>query len=250
MSQTQLSFLLTTFAGLSTLLGCILIFINIKDQNKLIAASLSFAAGVMITVSLIDLIPEAITSAHLKFHIIPTLLFIGIFFVLGIILSMLIDSLFPVSKEKGKELYHIGLISMLAIILHNIPEGIATFMTSFTNITLGITLTIAIAMHNIPEGISISIPIFCATKSRFKALFYTFLSGASEPLGALLAYFFLRNLLNDTLMGFLYAIIAGIMIHISIYELLPTAFSYRSKKNIIPYFLAGVGVMIMSSLLF
>lgn len=252
MSQTNFAFLITTLAGLSTLFGSLLIFIKVKDPYKLIASSLGFAAGVMITVSIIDLIPESIHAIKETFHIIPTLLFTAIFFVVGIIFSMLIDKFLPEdqTEKKSRGLYRVGLISMLAIILHNLPEGIATFMTTSSNISLGITLTIAIAMHNIPEGISISIPIFYATNSRLKALFYTFISGMSEPLGAIIAYFFLRNFMNDTIMGFLYAIIAGIMIHISVYELLPTSFSYQYQKYTKIFLAIGVFFMLISHFLF
>ena len=112
---------------------------------------------------------------------------------------------------------------MLAIIMHNIPEGIATFIATNTNISLGISLTIAIALHNIPEGISIAVPIYYSTKSRRKALLYTLISGLSEPLGALLAFLFLKPLMYNFVMGILMSMIAGIMTHIAFYELLPTS---------------------------
>lgn len=252
MSQTSFAFLITTLAGLSTLLGSLLIFIKVKEPYKLIASSLGFAVGVMITVSVTDLIPESIHAIKNTFHIIPSILLTSIFFVIGIIFSMLIDKFLPENQteKKSRGLYRVGIISMLAIILHNLPEGIATFMTTSSNISLGITLTIAIAMHNIPEGISISIPIFYATGSHLKALFYTFVSGMSEPLGAIIAYFFLRNFMNDTIMGFLYAIIAGIMIHISLYELLPTSLSYQYQKYTKISFYIGIIFMAISHILF
>ena len=139
---------------------------------------------------------------------------------------------------------------MLAIIIHNIPEGIATFMATNSNIMLGISLTIAIALHNIPEGISISIPIYYATNSRFKAIFYTFISAISEPFGALLTYLFLSNFINDRIMGCLFGIIAGIMIHISLYELLPTANSYNKKGIMFLFFIIGVLFMIINHFVF
>ena len=91
---------------------------------------------------------------------------------------------------------------MIAIILHNVPEGIATFISSSKDISLGISLAIAITLHNIPEGISISIPIYYSTKSKFKALLYTFISGVSEPIGALIAYLFLSKYINDFIIFF------------------------------------------------
>jgi len=168
MNNTIYGFILTTLAGLSTLLGTIIIFINKKKNNKIIIGSLSFAAGVMLTVSLTDLIPESINLLNKTFIIFPAIIIMLIFIVIGIIISTAIDKYIPQRREG--ELYKVGIISMLAIILHNIPEGIATFLSTENNITLGLSLTIAIALHNIPEGISISVPIYYATGSKIKAL--------------------------------------------------------------------------------
>ncbi len=240
------AFILTTLAGLSTLLGTIPIFIKTKT-NKIIIKALSFAAGVMITVSITDLIPEALNYLNKTFKIVPTLLIIGIFISLGIIISMTIDKY--INKNREGELYKVGIISMIAIILHNIPEGIATYLSSEFNFKLGLSLTIAIALHNIPEGISIAIPIYYGTKSRGKALIYTLFSALSEPLGALLAYLFLSKIINNNIMGILMSLIAGIMIQISFYELLPTSLKYKNKKQTIIYLLIGILFMIINHLI-
>lgn len=240
------AFILTTLAGLSTLLGTIPIFIKTKT-NKIIIKALSFAAGVMITVSITDLIPEGINYLNKTFKLIPTLLIISIFIVLGIIISMTIDKY--INKNREGELYKVGIISMIAIILHNIPEGIATYLSSEFNFKLGLSLTIAIALHNIPEGISIAIPIYYGTKSRGKALIYTLFSALSEPLGALLAYLFLSKIINNNIMGILMSLIAGIMIQISFYELLPTSLKYKNKKQTIIYLLIGILFMIINHLI-
>lgn len=245
---TKYGFILTTIAGLSTLLGTLVIFINKKKSNKIIIKSLSFAAGVMTTVSLTDLIPESINLLNKTFKIFPTILIMLIFIVIGIIVSMTIDKYIPERREG--ELYKVGIISMLAIILHNIPEGIATFLSTESNLTLGLSLTIAIALHNIPEGISISVPIYYATNSKLKAFTYTLISGLSEPLGAIIAYLFLSNVMNDTITGLLMSLIAGIMIQISFYELLPTSLKYKNKKLTITYFIIGVMFMILNHIIF
>ena len=239
------AFILTTLAGLSTLLGTIPIII--KQNKNIIISSLSFAAGVMITVSIIDLIPESITYINKSFKITPTMLITSIFITIGIILSMTIDKY--INKEREGELYKIGIISMIAIILHNIPEGIATYLSAETDIKLGISLTIAIALHNIPEGISIAIPLYYGTKSRGKALLYTLISALSEPFGAILAYLFISKIMNNNIMGILLAIIAGIMIQISIYELIPTSLKYKNKKNTIYYIIIGILFMIISHII-
>ena len=240
------AFILTTLAGLSTLIGTIPIFIKNKT-NKIIISSLSFAAGVMITVSITDLIPESLNYITKTFKIIPTLLIIGIFISLGIILSMTIDKYINPNREG--ELYKVGIISMIAIILHNIPEGIITYLSTEKNIKLGISLTIAIALHNIPEGISIAVPIYYGTKSRGKALFYTLISALSEPLGALLAYLFLSKIITNTTMGIILALVAGIMIQIASYELIPTSLKYKNKLRTTLFLILGIIFMLINHLI-
>lgn len=250
MMNVSEAFLLTTLAGLSTMLGSIFIFIKTKNSSQIICNALAFASGVMIMVSLTDLIPEGQNLLLHSFYPVPTILISIIFIIIGIILSIMIDYLLPEQKSSNHKLYRIGIISMLAIILHNVPEGIATFMTSTHNINLGISLTVAIALHNIPEGISISVPIFFSSKSHKKAIFYTFISGISELIGAVLAFLFLKNIMNDMIMGMLYSIIAGIMIHISFYELLPTSLNYEKTRSTIFYLLLGASIILINHFFF
>ena len=247
------AFLLTCMAGLSTMIGTVFIFLRIKNIENIIVTALSFAAGVMMCVSSIDLIPSSITEINNTFRLFPTYIIMLIFLITGIIISMTIDKFLPndnIYSNNSKGLYKVGLISMFAIILHNIPEGIATYIASDANIKVGLSLTLAIAMHNIPEGISISIPIYYSTKSRFKAILYTFISALSEPFGAIITYMFLQKYINNTFIGFLYAIIAGIMIHISIYELLPAAKKYNNKLRLKTSFLIGMIFMFINHLPF
>lgn len=246
MEQSTYAFILSTLAGLSTLLGTIFIFFSTKRKETILISSLSFAAGVMLTVSFSDLIPTSISSLKQVFYPILSILIGMISFVIGIILSMTIDQKMP---EQQNHLKRVGLIAMLAIILHNIPEGIATYLTSSNNMKLGITLTIAIALHNIPEGISISIPIYYATKNKGRAFLYTLISGLSEPFGGIIAALFLSQWITPAMMGILYAIIAGIMTHIALYELLPTSWKYQQTKKTITFFILGIIVMLLSHIL-
>ena len=246
MKPSTYAFILSTLAGLSTLLGFIFIFFPIKKKDILLVTSLSFAAGVMLTVSFSDLVPTSISSLNQTFYSIPSILITMISFVTGIIVSMIIDKKMPAQQNHVKR---VGLIAMLAIILHNIPEGIATYLTSSTNTKLGITLTIAIALHNIPEGISISIPIYYATKNKGRAFLYTLISGLSEPFGAIIAVLFLSQWIMPAMMGILYAIIAGIMTHIALYELLPTSWKYQQINKTIVFFIIGIIIMLFSHIL-
>ena len=142
----------------------------------------------------------------------------------------------------------LGISITIAIAMHNIPEGIVTFIVSKNNIMLGISICIAIALHNIPEGISIAVPIYYSSKSKFKAIFYTFLAGMSEPIGALLTGLFLVNFVNDIVLGLLFSFIAGVMIQIGSFKLLPTGKDYNKRISWI-FFLFGFTVMIISHIL-
>ena len=242
-----LPFLLCLIAGLSTLLGSLFIFIK-GNKNNIIKYALAFASGVMLSVSIFDLIPESLTmfQSTTKNSIFSNIAF---FIIIGLIIPLFIDEILPNKLDQNSKLYKLGIFTMIAIIIHNIPEGIATYISSKTNIKLGISITIAIAMHNIPEGISIAMPVYYATKNKKKAIGLTFISGMSEPLGAFLAFIFLKPIINNTIMGALFAIIAGIMAYISIIELLPTALQYKEKKKTIISFLIGILFMYVNHML-
>lgn len=235
------------------MVGSFLIFFKFKDISTVLSSSLSFAAGVMITISIIELIPSAINGILQKYYLVPGILIALIFIIIGIVVSNCINKYIPdinVDKIEDFRLYKVGLISMIAIILHNVPEGIATFMTSTKNLELGLSLALAITLHNIPEGISISVPIYYSTKSKFKSLLYTFISGISEPFGAVVAYLFFAPFMNDLIMSFLLAIIAGIMISISINELIPASLKYNHRKKTVVFYLIGSIFMITCHLFF
>lgn len=247
MNNTLYGFILTILAGLSTMIGVIVIFFKKNNYDKLILSSLSFAAGVMATVSVTDLVPESVILLRNNLNDVSTILLCFLGIVLGAIISMLIDYYLPdrpISNTKDKSLFKVGIISMLAIIIHNIPEGIATFVASNSNLTLGISLTIAIAMHNIPEGISISVPIYYSTGSKKTAITYTLISALSEPFGALIAFIFLKNVMSDIILGILFSVIAGIMLQISFCELLPAARKYDNKKLLLISYIIGMVFML------
>ena len=236
------SFFLTIFAGFSTLIGSLLIFFRFKNIQKVIISSLSFAAGVMISISIFDLFPESIKLLNLNYNLfLSTLLFL-IFFVLGSLVVIIINKLVP----QNNNLYKVGIISMIGIMIHNIPEGILTFVTSSINKKLGLSMAIAISMHNIPEGISISIPIYYSSKSKFKAIFLCFISALSEAFGALITYIFLYDYINDIFIAILLSIVCGIMSYISLFELLPEALSYKNKKLFYIFFTVGIIFMLIN----
>lgn len=228
------SFIITSLAGLSTLFGTLFIYFKFKNIDKIIVFSLSFASSVMFFISLFDLFPESIHFFYKRFNLFISLNLFFIFFIIGNQLAKIINKNF----NSENNLYKIGIISMITIILHNIPEGILTFMTTSINKKIGLNLAIAIAMHNIPEGISIAIPIYYSTKNKLKAFSYTLISALSEPFGALIAYLFLIKYINNIFIASLLSIVCGIMIYISIFELL------KEAKNYDKYFLLKVSFII------
>lgn len=243
MNTIQLGFLLTLLAGFSTMLGLFPIFFKVSNTNRLIAGSLAFASGVMFCVSVTDLLPESIFLTKKYVPDFITLLLVFLLMMIGVIVSSFIRK--KVNQEcNSSSLFKVGIISMIAIIFHNLPEGMATFISTTKNTSLGISLAIAIALHNIPEGISISIPIYYSTKKKTKAFLYTLVSALSEPLGALITYFFLMSLINNLVLGLLFSLIAGMMISISFLELLPSSLEYSYPNLSKNCFLGGILFML------
>ena len=189
MNKLIISFLLTSIAGLTTLIGYFIVFLRC-DQKKIISFSLAFSGSVMLTISFLDLIREAINYLNYYNFFFRSLLII-FFISLGFFTSNYISYRF----DNDNNLKTIGIISLIAIIIHNIPEGIITFIVSGININLGIELALAISMHNIPEGISIAVPLFYATNNKIKTFFVVLIASLSEIVGALICYLFLQNLI-------------------------------------------------------
>lgn len=240
--------ILSLFAGLSTVLGAFIIFISNKKSNKLITFSLAFSAGVMISVSLTDLLFSSIETLS-KLHGPATGIVSSLFFMLiGGIFAFLIDELIPSDSigKDNKSLFRAGLVSMLTLMIHNFPEGIATFVSGYHSTSLGISIALAISLHNIPEGIAIALPIYYSTNSKSKAFKYTLLSGLAEPLGAFLAFLFLRPYINENILSIIFSIVAGLMIYISFTELLPKANSYKENYIYITSIFLGLCIIPLS----
>lgn len=266
MNNLIFAFILTLIAGLFTGVGSLIAFFSKKTNTKFLSITLGFSAGVMIYVSFIEIFSKAqefLVSflGREKGIILTVVSFFG-----GMLLIALIDKLIPnyenphevrevedlnnkSLKEKGS-LYRMGVFSAIAIGIHNFPEGLATFMSALENPTLGISIATAIALHNIPEGIAVSVPIYFSTGSKKKAFIYSFLSGISEPLGALIGYLILLPFMNDLIFGVIFAGVAGIMVFISLDELLPAAENYGEHHLAIYGLISGMIVMATSLILF
>jgi len=252
-NQALIALLMSTLAGMSTLLGLLIIFITKGKSEKTLAASLGFAAGVMISVSFSDLLPQAqnllIAYGGNSLGVVLTVSFL----IVGILVAVSLDRFTPHEEFNVKthdkphpNLFKVGFVSMLAITLHNFPEGIATFMAGLNDQSLGISIAVAITLHNVPEGISVALPIYYATDSVRRAFKYTFLSGMAEPFGALLAFLILRPFINDLVLGAIFALVAGIMIYISLEELIPSSRQYGYNNLALFSTFAGICLMPLS----
>ena len=259
--------LLTLFAGLSTGIGSALAFFTKTTNTKFLSISLGFSAGVMIYVSLVEILQK---SFHALGNVYgeKTGTWYGVLaFFGGILLIAVIDKFIPsfenpheirkvedIPEEKNRnpKLMRLGIFSELAIGIHNFPEGIATFAAAMNDPKLGVAIAVAIAIHNIPEGIAVSVPIYYATNNRKKAFWLSMSSGLAEPVGAILAYLLLMPIIAQSavFMGIIFGIVAGIMVFISIDELLPAAREYGEHHLSIYGLIFGMAVMAVSLIIF
>jgi ZIP family zinc transporter len=253
--------MLTVFAGLATGIGSIMALFAKRTNIKFLSISLGFSAGVMIYVSFVEIfvkseesLVEAVGTGLSSW--INVLAFFG-----GIGMIALIDFLVPSGenphemrdvedmKVRDQKLMRVGVFTALAIAIHNFPEGLATFLSAIKDPSLGIPIAVAIAIHNIPEGIAVAVPIYHATGNKKKAFGYSFLSGIAEPVGALLGFTLLRVFFNDLIFGIVFSGVAGIMVYISLDELLPSAEKYGEHHLSIIGLVAGMSVMALSLLI-
>ncbi|GFM37514.1 zinc transporter ZupT [Desulfovibrio psychrotolerans] len=270
--QVLFAFGLTVLAGLSTGIGSAIAFLTRQTNTRFLSVAMGFSAGVMLYVSFVEIFVKAqhvlvLDVGENAGMWVTTLAFFG-----GMALIAAIDKMVP-SYENPHQLHSIeemddgqsnlpkdsahdfgklkrmGVFAAMAIAIHNFPEGLATFTAALADPSLGVAIAVAIAIHNIPEGIAVSIPIFYATGSRKKAFRYSFLSGLSEPLGALVGYLILMPFLSPYVMGVVFASVAGIMVFISLDLLLPAAQEYGEHHLCTYGLISGMAVMALSLLL-
>ena len=265
---------LTLFAGLSTGLGSLIAFSARRASYRFLSVTTGFSAGVMLYVSFVEILPKAERAMVLSEGAARgPWLAIGAFF-LGIILIALIDAALPHAENPHEQpteaetaplhagappvplakMRRMALLTALAIAIHNFPEGLATFLAALEDPSVGLAIAIAIALHNIPEGISVSVPLYYATGSRSKALVLSFLSGLAEPVGALIGFGLIQffssgSIISPAILGYCFAGVAGVMVYISIDQLLPTSRAYGKGHDSILGLLAGMAVMATSLLL-
>ncbi len=274
MSNFWLALGLTTFAGLSTGIGSVIAFFAKRTNYRFLSVATGFSAGVMLYVSFVEILPKAAHSLAVSNGDSGGQWWATAAFFAGIVLMLLIDRLIPAAENPHEvraepqfdllhegvvpqsvvhrspaQLHRMGLFTALAIAIHNFPEGLATFLAALDDPALGVAIAVAIALHNIPEGISVSVPLYFATGKRGRAFVYSLLSGLAEPVGALLGYLALRPFLGPGVMGVMFGAVAGIMVYISLDELLPTSRAYGKGHDSLYGLLSGMVVMALSLLL-
>lgn len=257
MSNVAVAFVSSALAGLATMLGALIVFVSKSDNKKFLSSALGFSAGVMIFISFMEMMPMAqenfmktMADKNAQWMVLAS--FFGSMAVFGLISHLVPEADAPhdiktehelEARSEELALEQVGLKSAIAIGIHNFPEGMVTFMTSLMDPAMGLSIAVAIAMHNIPEGIGVAAPIYFATGDKKRALWLTFLSGVSEPVGAILAYLLLRPFLTPALFGVVFGAISGIMVLISFDELLPASRAYGETHLSLLGLIFGMMVM-------
>lgn len=257
--EVLLAFGVCVLAALSTILGTLAI-LNSKDSNpRLLAFGLSFAGGAMIYISLVEIFGKSLAAFAETLPDKHAYAMATLAFFVGVMLIVLLDKFVPnphtalttAEMNHGHgDIKRAGLMAAIAITAHNLPEGMATFFSTLHDPVLGIPLAAAIAIHNIPEGVSIAIPIYFATGSKRAALIATAISAIAEPLGAVLGYTVLAPFLSPIVYGWVFGVIAGVMVFLALDELLPTAKRYSKGHETTYGMILGMGALALSLVLF
>lgn len=244
MGRIEFAFIISLIAGLSTCLGSVFTWLKPKNIKGFIGGALAFSGAMMILISITELIPQGFYFLNGKYNTFLAFLSLISMILLGTWLNALLN--IKITKRVGKKgsLYKVGILSMIALMIHNLPEGILTFLSTTVDIKLGLKLALTISLHNIPEGIAIAVPIYYSTYSHKKGVVGALISGLSEPFGALIAYLFLYKYMTNTMISFILLFVAGIMISISINEIFEETKKY-SKKSI----LIGVVIALLLTIL-
>jgi ZIP family zinc transporter len=269
-----LAFLLCLFAGLATGIGSIIAATIKQLKTTYLTIGLGLSAGVMLYISFVEMLPHAFENLGEGGG--------ALAFFSGMLIMLIIDFLIPEEKNphhfedisshseqsqiqpqikqqesingspaqpSPEQLKRTGILAMVAIIIHNFPEGIATFLAAYENIEWGIIIAVAVALHNIPEGISVTMPIIYATGDRKKGLWYGILSGFAEPLGAIIGFLLLRPFLTPAVLSAIMGMVAGIMVYISVDEIIPVAHTYSEGHYAIGGILVGMAIMALTLVL-
>lgn len=264
MDNVKVAILLSAVAGLSTGIGGLVAFFSKKTNNNFLAFTLGVSAGVMIYVSFAELFAKANETLSISYGTKCGSAFSALMFFIGMIIAGFIDRFVPEAKSaeviensknsgiyrKKSGLLRTGIITALVMGLHNFPEGMATFFSALQSPAVALPIVFAIAIHNIPEGIAVAVPVYYATGNRKKAFLYSLVSGIAEPIGAIVGYILLMPFFSEILNAYIFAAVAGIMVFISVSELLPSAREYSGSHISVYGLIFGMAVMAVSLICF
>lgn len=259
-----LAFVVSLLAGLATAIGGLLAVFTAVQRRSTLAFALAFAAGAMLTISTVEIVPRGYRELSASLGTSAGLAATAGAFVLGGLIVLGIDKALPRSlnpadiaggerslssaeREHNVRLMRSGVLVAGIVALHNVPEGLSTFLATLEDPTLGISLAVAVAIHNVPEGIAVAVPILAAASSRSRAFWWATFSGLAEPLGAVLGFLLLSLVIPDELFTLTFGLIAGMMVLISLRELLPAARRYQTRPiQTVAGLLAGAALMLLS----
>ena len=247
-----LALCLTFGAGIATSLGGFATFFVKRDNLKALAFFLSFAAGVMLYVSYMVLLPQGKDLLWTELSFKKSMIIFPIAFALGLIVALLIDKFLPdpdFEKKKSaeqKDVLKVGFFMAIVLAIHNFPEGLSTLVSTISNENIGYKVAFAMALHNIPEGIAIALPMYYLTESREKAFVYAFLSGLIEPVGAIVGYIMLLPAVLNNLTGAILVFVAGLMVYISFM----TIFSFMKKSSERKLMVRGLFLALIAMMLY
>jgi len=273
MENVMLALLLSFLAGLSTSIGSVIAIFMKRPNPKFISFIMGFSAGVMILISFVELLQESITTLGFLLGIVMFFIGMIIMFIIDVVVSheyefedsveILINNsgeckphlhyghrhrprYLHRGEKKEVNLVKTSLFIFFGVFIHNFPEGMATFIGTLTEVQLGILLTVAIALHNVPEGIAVAVPIYACTLNKKKAFKWSFISGMSEPLGAIITWLILFPFINDFVLSAMLGAVGGIMIYISLDELLPISRALAKEHYSIIGIITGMFIMAIS----
>jgi ZIP family zinc transporter len=252
MSNMMLGLMLTLIAGIATGAGSLVVLFSKRANTQFLSVCLSFAAGVMLYVAFAEILLEAFEDLKEGFGNGTGYLIATVAFFTGILIMAVIDKFIPQGDEvadfEKQELKRTGIMSAIALAVHNFPEGIIVFIAAVHEPAMGIAIAIAIVIHNIPEAIAMAAPMYYATGSKAKAFLISLGAGLVQPVGALSAWFFLQHIFDEIehVFGITFAVVAGIMVFVAVHQLLPAAHKFGKHHLVMKWLFAGMAVMAVS----
>lgn len=239
---------ITLLVGLFTLVGSLIIFFT-KNNKKIIDFSISVGFGVLFALILLELIPETIELIQTKYSVVTTIFIVIALSALGIILLKILDKFIPHHDAHNKDnLSHIGIMTSVALIIHNLLEGMAIYTSLNSSIKFGMLLGIGVALHNIPLGMSITSLFYKNKKTKNKAILVSLLVSLSTFVGGLMTLIFAGGVLDEFSKGIILCITLGMLIYIVVFELFPHMQESKNKKNTILGTVIGIVLLVLSTL--